>query len=100
MAITTTKGTVRNLKIRQDGVVDTAFFELMDSQTNLPEMFLLWDAEVGQPTPFSVWIARSLVVSLLRDALVNKLKVTVQHDDAGSVVQFVNLTVVDGQPTW
>lgn len=95
-----TIGTVRNLKIRQDGVRDTAFFELTDNQTNLGETFMLWDAEVGQPTPFSVWIARSLVVSLLKDALVNKLKVTVIHDDASSTAQFVNLTAVDGQPIW
>src|SRR5215813_10926925 len=68
-----TTGIVTDIKVRQDGAADLAFVTLLDSQSGLSEQFIIWAADIGHPTPFSVWIARSLVVSLLRTALVNKL---------------------------
>jgi hypothetical protein len=84
-------GTIRELKVEQDGILNQATLTLLDSKTNTPELFTLWFEDVGVPTPFSVWIARSLVVSMLKDALVNKLNVSLTHDDASSVVQSVDL---------
>lgn len=89
--MTSTKGTVTDIKVRQDGAADLAFVTLLDSQTNLPELFIIWVADIGKPTPFSVWIARSLVISLLREALVNKLNVVVTHDDNSSIIRWVDL---------
>jgi hypothetical protein len=87
----TTIGTVRELKVEQDGVLDQAMVTLIDSTTNTPEIFFLWIGDVGLPTPFSVWIARSLAVSLLKSALVNKLRVSINHDDTSALVQSVDL---------
>jgi hypothetical protein len=84
-------GTVTDIKVRQDGIVDLGFVTLLDSTTNVSELFILWVGDIGQPTPFSVWIARSLVVSLLKDALVNKLSVSVTHEDSSSIIQWVDL---------
>jgi hypothetical protein len=47
-----------------------------------PEMFLLWDV------PDSNWISRSLNLSLLRDALVNKLHINLTIPTATS--SFIN----------
>jgi hypothetical protein len=87
----TTTGTVTNIKVRQDGLADMAFVTLLDSQFGQSEQFIVWVGDIGYPTPFSVWIARSLVISLLRTALVNKLKVVVTHDDSSAVIRSVNL---------
>jgi hypothetical protein len=87
----TTVGTVTELKVRQDGVIDLGIVTLLDSATNVTEYFILWVGDIGQPTPFSVWIARSLVVSLLKDALVNTLNVSVTCEDGSSIIQFVDL---------
>jgi hypothetical protein len=89
--ITNTVGVVTELKVEQDGILDQAMTTVLDSKTNMPEIFFLWIGDVGVPTPFSVWIARSLVVSLLKTALVNKLKVSIVHDDTSALVQSVDL---------
>jgi hypothetical protein len=87
----TSTGTVINLKVWQDGSIDFAFFYLKDSVSGESELFTLWAGDVGTPTPFSVWIERSMVVSMLRDALVNKLQVTVAHGTSSGIVQYVQL---------
>jgi hypothetical protein len=89
--ITNSVGLVTELKVEQDGALDQATTTLLDSKTNTPEIFFLWIGDVGAPTPFSVWIARSLVVSLLKAALVNKLKVSITHDDSSALAQSVDL---------
>ena len=87
----TTIGTVKDIKVRQDGAADLAFVTLLDDQSGQPEQFTIWVADIGHPTPFSVWIARSLVLSLLRTALVNKLKIAVTHDDGSAIIRWVDL---------
>jgi hypothetical protein len=89
--MTSTTGTVTDIKVRQDGAADLAFVTLLDSQSGQSEQFIIWVADIGHPTPFSVWIARSLVVQLLTKALVNKLKVVVTHDDTSSIIRWVDL---------
>jgi hypothetical protein len=87
----TSTGTVTDLKVRLDGVIDLAMVTLLDSETQVPEQFVLWFGRIGKFTPFSVWIARSLVVSMLKDALVNKLSVSLTHEDTSSLIDFVEL---------
>jgi hypothetical protein len=89
--MTSTRGTVTDIKVRQDGAADLGFVTILDSQTNQPEQFIMWVGDIGQPTPFSVWIARSLIVSLLKEALVNKLTVSLTHDDSSSIIRWVDL---------
>jgi hypothetical protein len=87
----TSAGTVIDLKIFIDGSVDAAFVTLKDSLSGQSEQFTLWSGDVGTPTPFSVWIERSMVVSMLRDALVNNLQVSVTHSASSAIVQYVHL---------
>jgi hypothetical protein len=88
---TSTTGTVTNIKVRQDGLSDACWVTLLDSQTKQSELFVVWNGNIGQPTPFSVWIARSLVVSLLKEALLNKLSVNVTHDDDSALIRWFEL---------
>jgi hypothetical protein len=87
----TTTGTVTAIQVVQDGSTDFAKITLVESSSGQSEQFVLWGAPVGTPTPFSVWIARSHAVSLVRDALVNKLAVTVLHDDTSALIKRVTL---------
>jgi hypothetical protein len=87
----TSTGTVIELKIWQDGTIDLAFVTLKDSVSGQSEQFTLWASDTGTPTPFSVWIERSMVVSMLRDALVNKLQVSVTHGTSSGILQYVQL---------
>lgn len=89
--ITTTTGTVTDIKVRQDGAADLGFVTILDNVSGQPEIFILWAGDIGHPTPFSVWIARSLVVGLLREALANKLHVVVSHDVNSAMVRWVDL---------
>jgi hypothetical protein len=51
-----------------------------------PEIFVLWSESVAVFTPPAQWIARTSALSLLRDALINKLTVTVTTPTATSAV--------------
>jgi hypothetical protein len=88
---TSTTGTVTDIKVRQDGAADLGFVTILDSQSGQSELFILWAGFIGEPTAFSVWIARSLVVGLLREALANKLTVVITHDVNSSIVRWVDL---------
>jgi hypothetical protein len=46
-----------------------------------PRTFTLWETVVGECIPPSVSIARSLNVSLLRDAIINKLEVVLTYSE-------------------
>ena len=48
--------------------------------------FTLWETPVGECVPPSISIARSLNVSLLREALVHKLDVIIIHTDPVIVI--------------
>jgi hypothetical protein len=71
--------------------MDLAFVTILDSVSGQPELFILWAGFIGQPTPFSVWIARSLVVGLLREGLAHQLNVIVTHDVNSAIVLWVDL---------
>jgi hypothetical protein len=86
-----TTGTVTWIKMQQDGPGDLVMFQLSDSSTGAPEMFVLWSSDGTQLSPFSVWVDRSLLFSMLRDALVNKLEVNVEHGDTSSLAVWVQL---------
>jgi hypothetical protein len=77
-------GTVTEIKIRQDDEY-AAFLFVRDDATGYNEVFVLWSLDETLP-PFSTWIARSLVVALARDALVNKLKVAVTVESTSAIV--------------
>jgi hypothetical protein len=91
MAVTT--GNVSFIKIQQvpdPPDINIAFFGVAQGAAT-PETFVLWDARTTDETDFSTWIARSLNLSLLRAALVNKLQVSIYHDDTSSLVTMVEL---------
>lgn len=88
--MTSTSGKVTDLKVRQDGAADLAFVTLLEGNGQ-SEQFIVWAADIGHPTPFSVWIARSLVVSILKDALLNNKTVVLTHDDTSSIIRWVDL---------
>jgi hypothetical protein len=91
MTSTSTTGTVTDIKVNIAGTADIAFVTLLESTTGQTEQFIIWVGDIGQPTPFSVWIARSLVLSMLKDALVNKLTVVLSHGNSSSIILWVDL---------
>jgi hypothetical protein len=93
MLITTT-GTITQIKIWQDNL-NWAFIEMLTvspvTHEPITEQFILWQFD-DTLQPFSAWIARSLQVALARDALINKLPVSIQHDDASAIVLQMTLS--------
>jgi hypothetical protein len=80
------EGPVVSLYIRQiplqSTVLDASVTLLVGSRfVKRPLLFTLWETPVGECVSPSVSIARSLNVSLLRDALINKLDVILTHTD-------------------
>ena len=49
-------------------------------------VFILWSESVAVFTPPAQWIARTSALSLLRDALINKLTVTITTPTATSAL--------------
>jgi hypothetical protein len=92
MALTT--GQVVSLKVQQSPVssdtIDFASVTLRTVDGGI-EYFLIWQTSPYDRVPFSNWIARSLNVSLLREALVNKLQVSILHGDTSSFVENVEV---------
>ncbi len=92
MAIT--QGTVQSIKIRQtpDSATElnVAIIEILDAN-QVTNTLVLWDALTTDQTDFSTWIARSLNLSLLRAALVNKLQVSILHGDTSAFIDWVQL---------
>lgn len=90
----TTQGIVKSIKIRQtpDSAIElnVALIEILDTN-QVTDTFVLWDALTTDETDFSTWIARSLNLSLLRVALVNKLQVSILHGDTSSFIDWVQL---------
>jgi len=87
--MTTTQGTVTEISIRQDGLVGT--LKIVDA-SGVNEGFVLWIDDVGAVMPFSVWVGRSLTVSLLRDAMTYKRTVALTHDDSSALVLMVGMS--------
>jgi uncharacterized protein YuzE len=87
--MTTTQGTVTEITIRQDGLLGT--LKIVDT-SGVNEGFFLWLDEAGAVMPFSVWVGRSLTVSLLRDAMTYKRTVALTHDDSSALVLIVSVS--------
>jgi hypothetical protein len=89
------EGPVVELFIRQIPVDGASVTLLVGSRVfKQPRTFTLWETVVGECVPFSVSIARSLNVSLLRESLVNKLDVILTYsevvDPQGRVTEVVD----------
>jgi len=59
---------------------------LLPQGSTTQETFVLWSESVAVFTPPAQWIARTSALSLLRDALLNKLTVTVTTPTATSAL--------------
>lgn len=92
MAIT--QGTVNKIKIRQtpdsDVELNVAIIEVLDANNQMNTL-ILWDALTTDQTDFSNWIARTMNLSLLRVALVNKLQVSILHGNTSAFIDWVQL---------
>jgi hypothetical protein len=78
--VATVTGTVAQIKVAPRQVVtgnSTAIVVLNDQATNTTETFVLWVHLVNEFVPTALAIAEVSSLSLLRDALVNKLPVTI-----------------------
>jgi len=94
------QGPVIALSIRQTAQssteLDSASVTLMVGSHFLqaPKEFVLWQNVVGECPGPSITVARSLNVSLLRDALINKLDVVLTYTSAtlnqGGLLQTIN----------
>jgi hypothetical protein len=85
-----TMGTVREIKIRQDETLMLGYIHLLDTKGQT-ELFILWEEFSDALPPFATWVERSLNVSLLREALANKLKVGIWHGETSANVSGVSL---------
>jgi hypothetical protein len=76
-------GKVSSLEIRQTPnlliVLDASV--TLAAVTHIIGTFTLWETPVNECVPSSISIARSLNVSLLREALIHKLDVVITHTD-------------------
>jgi len=75
------------VNVTQDG--NFGLLQILDSSANppRPELFFVWWAPIESGVPTGPqWMHRALVVSLARDALTAGKTVTVFHDDAGALV--------------
>jgi len=79
---TTLQGTVLSIKVFQTTTVPLAWFTFLATGSTQPEIFIFWN--IGDAN----WVSRSLNLTLLRDALVNKLQVNVTIPNATS--SFIN----------
>ena len=84
------QGKVVSLEIRQMPLPSTVLDGYVTLSGRPPlhigETITLWETPVGECVPTSVSVARSLNVSLLRDALVHKLDVLITHTDPVIVI--------------
>jgi hypothetical protein len=84
-----THGKVASLEIRQTPLSSTvlnAYVTVVRSPIDIGETITLWEMPVGECVPPSISIARSLNVTLLRDALVHRLDVIITHTDPVIVI--------------
>lgn len=90
MAGATVTGTLAQISVVPDSggspVGTWAKVVVNDQVTKKQETFILWSESVNQFTPPSQWIARISSLSLLRDAFVNKLPVTITTTTATSSI--------------
>lgn len=83
---TTLKGTVSSIKVFQNQTAPVAWIMFLANGATQPEMFFLWDV------PDANWVSRSLNLSLLRDALVNKLPINLTiPNSTSSLINSVEL---------
>lgn len=88
----TTTGTVTDITVEHEVSSGFGKFTLIEASTNRNESFSLWSYSPGDPPlPFTQWITQSLMVSLLKEALINKLPVGVLHDVTSATVVAVTL---------
>ncbi len=77
----TVTGTVASINVESNSggspVSTWACVAVVPQGTTTQETFILWAEAVTVFTPPGQWIARSSALSLLRDALINKLTVTI-----------------------
>jgi hypothetical protein len=79
-------GTVKSIKVHQNLASPVAWITFLANGATQTETLILWD------TPDTNWIARSLNLSLLRDALVNKLQANVgTASSTSALITFVEL---------
>ena len=83
------RGTVRCLRVGDD----FGFTTIVETGTEETETFIMWWGGVTTPTdpPVHVRIVQSDWVAMLRDALVNDLRVTVTHPTNSAEVLNVQL---------
>ena len=89
-----TTGTVTYIKVNnavEQGQDLGAFGFLEPGETNAEMVFVWWSVEVGTPATAADWILRNAQIALLRDALVNKLAITVTRDPSTGFVQTLQL---------
>ena len=67
-------------------VATSACVNVLPQGSTNPELFILWSESVAVFTPPAQWIARTSALSLLRDALINKLTVTITTPTATSAL--------------
>jgi hypothetical protein len=95
MASTFTTGTLTYIKVNKQAGEgeDFCFFGLTPTGAKQAEVFILWWALAsGVPTPTAAdWVLRNATLLLLRDALLNKMPVTVSTDDVSAIVATVQL---------
>lgn len=90
-----TTGTLSYIKVNKQAAEgeDFCFFGLTPAGGTRAELFILWWAlSSGQPSPTAAdWVVRNATMWMLRDALLNKLPVTVTTDDVSAIVTVVQL---------
>lgn len=82
-----TTGTINWVKVNKQATDggDFGLFSLQPDGGGNEELFFIWFSATDRTPPTATdWIARNMHVAMLRDALVQKLKVVIFHDDASN----------------
>jgi hypothetical protein len=89
-----TTGTINWVKVNKEATAgaDFGLFSLQPDGGGSEELFFIWFSLADRTPPTATdWIARNMHVAMLRDALVQKLKVTVFHEDASNFYRSLEL---------
>jgi hypothetical protein len=100
MALVKTIGTVIDIQVNQATQGDQftwAGFTLKDNSNQI-EYFMLWQGTAYGSPPGTAqdWMIRSMSLSLLREALAQKLTVSIFHEDTSSIAGLVELGTMGG----
>jgi hypothetical protein len=82
-----TTGTISFLKVNKEAAAgaDFGLFGVRPPSSTDDVLFFIWFTLADrEPAPVTAWIARNMHVAMLRDALAQKLTVTVSHDPTSS----------------